>query len=141
MTNLFELHPEGSAYRYIWNVLMQDHIQASIDEDWRGPEGYHRLCTLLDEGHPFAVPVIGGESAGLVWGEAIGSRSLEGHLAFDRGISPSLLSEAMDAICEYCSKKFDTFEVNKKNLPRAARMFVRRCGFEERGDKFIKDLV
>jgi len=141
MSNLFELHPEDSAYRYIWNVIMQDHIQTSIDEDWRGPEGYHRLCTLLDEGHPFGVPVIGGESAGLIWGEVIGPRSLEGHLAFDRGISPSLLSEAMDVICEYCSKKFDTFEVNKKNLSRVARMFVRRCGFEERGDKFIKDLV
>ena len=119
---------------------MQEHVQSSIDEDWRGPEGYHRLCRLLDEGHPFAVPVIGGESAGLVWGEAIGGNSLEGHLAFDRGIKPRLLVEAMDAICELTRKDFDFLVVNSEGLPRAARMFIRRCGFVETGNTYIMDL-
>ena len=138
---IIRLQPEPAAYRYMWAALTQDHVQQYIEPEWQGPEGYHTLCRMLDEGHWFAVPVIGGEAGGLVWGEVCGCDELEGHLAFNRKISTSELLGSMEEIFEYCSTEFKKIRVVKDNLHRAARMFIRRCGFESDGDFFTKDLT
>ena len=137
---IIKLEPEPAAYRYIGTVLMLPHIQAAVFEDWQGPEGYHALCQLLDEGHWFAVPVIGGEAAGLVWGEVCEDSELEGHLAFLRGFPPAALQEAMEDICEFCATDFDIIRVVKDGLSRAGRMFIKRAGFKDQGAVYTREL-
>jgi len=138
--SLIRLDPEPAAYRYMWSVLMLPHIQATVHKNWKGPEGYHALCRLLDEGHWFAVPVIGGEAAGLVWGEVCSHNELEGHLAFLRGIAPRALQEVMEDICEFCATDFNLIRVGKEGLSRAARMFIKRAGFKGQGAFYTREL-
>jgi len=138
--SLIKLEPEPAAYRYMWSVLMLPHIQVAVQEDWQGPEGYHALCRLLDEGNWFGVPVIGGEAAGLVWGEVCSHKELEGHMAFFRGIPPTALQEVMDDICEFCAAEFDLIRIVKDGCSRAARMFIKRAGFKDQGAFYTREL-
>ena len=137
---LIRLEPEPAAYRHIWSVLMLPHIQPAVDKNWQGPEGYHALCQLLDEGHWFAVPVVGGEAAGLVWGEVCEDGEIEGHLAFIRGIPPAVLQEVMEDICEYCATDFNLIRVGKDGLSRAGRIFIKRAGFKDQGAFYTREL-
>jgi len=137
-----QLQPSDESYTYIFTCVQQPHVQSAIHGDWVGLAGFHRLCTLLDDGGVFLVPVIDGSACGLAFAEEVdGGYALEGHLAFFRKIPPATLQQAMAMAEQKCSELgYKELQVDPNGLSRAARAFIKRCGFDHTSTNYRKEL-
>jgi hypothetical protein len=130
---------DDESYSFIHMCCTLPHIQAALYAPWQGAGGYHRICSLLDGGDPFVVPVIDGKAVGLVFGEGP-PPELRGHLAFFRKVPPQQLRRAMELLLDF-SVDLGYTRISAEAPMRAARMFIRRCGFTQQKDsRWIKEL-